>query len=249
MNILGGMLPDGRRPDRAGRRRTSRRTNSREAQALGHRLHSSGTEPVPQSQRRGKPVPRPFSQDVSPACRSSTGGECASAPRRRSRSSISIFRRARRSAGLPQGERQLVEIAKALSREGAPHHLRRADDLADGARDRSGCSTSSSRLRAPGHRDHLHQPHPRRRHAALRRHRGAARRPGGRRRGRGPRCTIERMITLMVGRTIDQLFPERATGAGPNGAALSVRKALAAGHGEGHRLRPACAARCWACPA
>ncbi|WP_246731797.1 sugar ABC transporter ATP-binding protein [Methylocapsa sp. S129] len=35
--------------------------------------------------------------------------------------------------------------------------------------------------------------------------------------------TIERLVTLMVGRTIDQLFPERAPVSGPRRAALTVR--------------------------
>ena len=51
---------------------------------------------------------------------------------------------------LSQGERQLVEIAKALGGQGAHHHLRRADDLADHAARRSGSSTSSSGCRRQG---------------------------------------------------------------------------------------------------
>ena len=41
--------------------------------------------------------------------------------------------------------------------------------------------------------------------------------------GRREDFTIERLVTLMVGRTIDRLFPEREPSQGPSGAALTVR--------------------------
>ena len=63
---------------------------------------------------------------------------------------------------LAPGERQLVEIAKALHRAGRPHHLRRADDLADAAGD--GAALRRDRAaQGRGADGHLHQPHPRRR--------------------------------------------------------------------------------------
>ena len=48
--------------------------------------------------------------------------------------------RTRRSSGLSLAQRQLVEIAKALSLEVAPRHHGRADLEPDADRDRRGCS-------------------------------------------------------------------------------------------------------------
>ena len=51
---------------------------------------------------------------------------------------------------LSQGERQLVEIAKALGAEARDRHLRRADHLADRPRERAPVRRSSAGCKAQG---------------------------------------------------------------------------------------------------
>ena len=89
-------------------------------------------------------------------------------------------------ARLSQGERQLVEIAKAL---GADARIVIFDEPTTSltARETERLFAQIGRLRATRHRDHLHQPHPGRRDAAVRPRHRAARRARGRQRGRGPR--------------------------------------------------------------
>ena len=87
---------------------------------------------------------------------------------------------------LSQGERQLVEIAKALGAEARHRHLRRADHLADRARERAPVRPDRPAA-GQGHRDHLHQPHPGRRAAPVRPHHRAARRARGRQCAAAPR--------------------------------------------------------------
>ena len=85
---------------------------------------------------------------------------------------------------LAPGERQLVEIAKALSVDARHPHLRRAHDVAHGPRD--GPPVRAHRPPAPGRQDdHLHLAHPARRHAAGRLDRRPARRCP-----RGPRAQV-----------------------------------------------------------
>ena len=81
---------------------------------------------------------------------------------------------------LSPGERQLVEVAKALQLDARHHHLRRADDVADARARPTRLFALIGRLRESGKTIDLHLPHPRRRARARRRHRRAARRRAGR---------------------------------------------------------------------
>ena len=53
---------------------------------------------------------------------------------------------------LSPGERQLVEVAKALQLDARDHHLRRADDLADRARDGAPLRADRAAARKPARR-------------------------------------------------------------------------------------------------
>src|SRR6202167_4594892 len=122
---------------------------------------------------------------------------------------------------LPQGDRQLVEIAKALTRQA---RLIIFDEPTTSltARETERLFEIIGRLRAQrisiiyishilGDVLHLCDDI-----IVLR---------DGRVVGEGPRAdfTIERLVTLMVGRTIDRLFPEREPGVSPDSTALCVR--------------------------
>jgi ribose transport system ATP-binding protein len=123
---------------------------------------------------------------------------------------------------LPQGERQLVEIAKALTRQA---RLIIFDEPTTSltARETERLFEIIGRLRAQGisiiYISHILGD-------VLRLCDDIVVLRDGRVVGEGPRAdfTIERLVTLMVGRTIDRLFPEREPGVRPNSAALSVRK-------------------------
>jgi ribose transport system ATP-binding protein len=122
---------------------------------------------------------------------------------------------------LPQGERQLVEIAKALTRQA---RLIIFDEPTTSltARETERLFEIISRLRRQGisiiYISHILGD-------VLRLCDNIVVLRDGRVVGGGPRAdfTIERLVTLMVGRTIDQLFPEREAGSRPRDTALSVR--------------------------
>ena len=122
---------------------------------------------------------------------------------------------------LPQGERQLVEIAKALSRQA---RLIIFDEPTTSltARETERLFEIIGRLRAQGisiiYISHILGD-------VLRLCDEIAVLRDGQVVGAGPRddFTIERLVTLMVGRTIDRLFPEREPVSGPRRTALSVR--------------------------
>jgi ribose transport system ATP-binding protein len=122
---------------------------------------------------------------------------------------------------LPQGERQLVEIAKALTRRA---RLIIFDEPTTSltSRETERLFEIISRLRAQGisiiYISHILGD-------VLRLCDDIVVLRDGRVVGEGPRAdfTIERLVTLMVGRTIDRLFPEREPGFAPDGVALSVR--------------------------
>jgi ribose transport system ATP-binding protein len=123
---------------------------------------------------------------------------------------------------LPQGERQLVEIAKALTRQA---RLIIFDEPTTSltARETERLFEIIGRLRAQGisiiYISHILGD-------VLRLCDDIVVLRDGRVVGEGPRAdfTIERLVTLMVGRSIDRLFPEREPAPGPNSAALFVRK-------------------------
>ena len=122
---------------------------------------------------------------------------------------------------LPQGERQLVEIAKALSRQA---RLIIFDEPTTSltARETERLFEIIGRLRAQGisiiYISHILGD-------VLRLCDDIAVLRDGQVVGAGPHgdFTIERLVTLMVGRTIDRLFPEREPCSGPRRTALSVR--------------------------
>jgi ribose transport system ATP-binding protein len=122
---------------------------------------------------------------------------------------------------LPQGERQLVEIAKALSRQA---RLIIFDEPTTSltSRETERLFEIIGRLRAQGisiiYISHILGD-------VMRLCDDIAVLRDGQVVGRGPRVdfTIERLVTLMVGRTIDRLFPEREPSAGPRNTAMSVR--------------------------
>ena len=122
---------------------------------------------------------------------------------------------------LPQGERQLVEIAKALSRQA---RLIIFDEPTTSltARETERLFEIIGRLRAQGisiiYISHILGD-------VLRLCDDIAVLRDGQVVGAGPRgdFTIERLVTLMVGRTIDRLFPEREPSSDPQRTALSVR--------------------------
>jgi ribose transport system ATP-binding protein len=122
---------------------------------------------------------------------------------------------------LPQGERQLVEIAKALTRQA---RLIIFDEPTTSltARETERLFEIIGRLRAQGisiiYISHILGD-------VLRLCDDIVVLRDGRVVGEGPGAdfTIERLVTLMVGRTIDRLFPERESGARPTSTALSVR--------------------------
>ena len=122
---------------------------------------------------------------------------------------------------LPQGERQLVEIAKALTRQA---RLIIFDEPTTSltARETERLFEIINRLRRQGisiiYISHILGD-------VLRLCDNIVVLRDGRVVGGGPRAdfTIERLVTLMVGRTIDQLFPEREAGSRPRDTALSVR--------------------------
>jgi ribose transport system ATP-binding protein len=123
---------------------------------------------------------------------------------------------------LPQGERQLVEIAKALTRQA---RLIIFDEPTTSltARETERLFEIIGRLRAQGisiiYISHILGD-------VLRLCDDIVVLRDGHVVGEGPRAdfTIENLVTLMVGRTIDRLFPEREPAPGPTSAALSVRK-------------------------
>jgi ribose transport system ATP-binding protein len=123
---------------------------------------------------------------------------------------------------LPQGERQLVEIAKALTRQA---RLIIFDEPTTSltARETERLFEIIGRLRAQAisiiYISHILGD-------VLRLCDDIVVLRDGRVVGEGPRpgFTIESLVTLMVGRTIDRLFPEREPAPRPNTAALSVRK-------------------------
>jgi ABC-type sugar transport system ATPase subunit len=122
---------------------------------------------------------------------------------------------------LPQGERQLVEIAKALTRQA---RLIIFDEPTTSltARETERLFQIINRLRAQGisiiYISHILGD-------VLRLCDDIVVLRDGQVVGTGPRAnfTIERLVTLMVGRTIDRLFPERECGSGAHSTALSVR--------------------------
>ena len=122
---------------------------------------------------------------------------------------------------LPQGERQLVEIAKALTRQA---RLIIFDEPTTSltARETERLFEIIGRLRAQGisiiYISHILGD-------VMRLCDDIAVLRDGEVVGAGRRedFTIERLVTLMVGRTIDRLFPEREPSQRPSGAALTVR--------------------------
>ena len=128
---------------------------------------------------------------------------------------------------LPQGERQLVEIAKALSRQA---RLIIFDEPTTSltARETERLFDIIGRLRAQGisiiYISHILGD-------VLRLCDDIVVLRDGQVVGAGPRAdfTIERLVTLMVGRTIDRLFPEREPGRAPRRTAMSVRGVSQAG--------------------
>jgi ribose transport system ATP-binding protein len=122
---------------------------------------------------------------------------------------------------LPQGERQLVEIVKALTRQA---RLIIFDEPTTSltARETERLFEIINRLRGQGisiiYISHILGD-------VLQLCDDIVVLRDGRVVGTGRRAdfTIERLVTLMVGRTIDRLFPEREPGSGPHSAALSVR--------------------------
>ena len=221
MNILGGV----HQPDRGTMTidgaalcaaRAARRRGAR------HRVHPSGAQPLQEPDHRGEPVHRRVPASWSRACRSSTAARCASG-RSELLAAIDLDLAPSTPVGrLSQGERQLVEIAKAL---GADARIVIFDEPTTSltARETERLFAQIDRLRAQGHRDHLHQPHPGRRDAPVRPHHRAARRPCGRQCAAAAEMTIDRLITAMVGRTIDQIYPPREPAARPGTPVLEVR--------------------------
>jgi ribose transport system ATP-binding protein len=122
---------------------------------------------------------------------------------------------------LPQGERQLVEITKALSRQARLIIFDEPTTSLTG-RETERLFEIISRLRAQGisiiYISHILGD-------VLRLCGDIVVLRDGQVVGAGPRAdfTIERLVTLMVGRTIDRLFPEREPGSRPHSTALSVR--------------------------
>src|ERR1700735_2854228 len=122
---------------------------------------------------------------------------------------------------LPQGERQLVEIAKALTRQGRLI-IFGAPTLLLTARETKRLFEIIGRLRAQGisiiYISHILGD-------VLRLCDDIVVLRDGRVVGAGLRAdfSIERLVTLMVGRTIDRLFPERVAGSRQHSTALSVR--------------------------
>src|SRR6204780_2539625 len=122
---------------------------------------------------------------------------------------------------LPQGERQLVEIAKALTRQA---RLIIFDEPTTSltARETERFFEIISRLRTQGisiiYISHILGD-------VLRLCDDIVVLRDGRVVGDGSRAdfTIEHLVTLMVGRTIDRLFPEREPGVSPDSTALCVR--------------------------
>ena len=148
---------------------------------------------------------------------------------------------------LPQGERQLVEIVKALSREA---RLIIFDEPTTSltARETERLFEIIERLRAQGisiiYISHILGD-------VLRLCDDIVVLRDGQVVGDGAEAdfTIERMVTLMVGRTIDHLFPERTRASGLTAAGAVGARRIAAGHGEGHQRSISIAARCSAFPA
>ena len=157
MNILGGVLTrDSGRVELAGEDVAP--SNSRDALALGIAfIHQELS--LSESQCRREHLPRSFPKrmDGLPFIDRRT---LRSRPRRRSTSSTCRSSPATPVMRLPQGERQLVEIAKALTRQARLIIFLRTDDVADGARDRAVVRDYRSAARA-AHLDYLHQPYPR----------------------------------------------------------------------------------------
>ena len=234
MNILGGSSDGCREPSL---RRRRYRAKVRGTRSGGHRLHSSGTEPVPQSQHRGEPLHRPFSRAHPRPALHDRRAARATAPANCSPQSTSNCRRRRRSAAFA-GERQLVEIAKALGSEARAHHLRRADDLVDDPRDGHGSSRSSIGCGARASRSSTSATS-----SATSCGSATTSWSCATARWSGPRATIDvdhrSMISLMVGRTIDQLFPPREAARGGRRAGPGGARCLAARHRRGHLLHPA----------
>ena len=211
MNILGGV----HQPDRGtmtidGQAYAPR--GPRDAEARGIAFIHQELNLFKNLTHRGEPVHRRVPASWSRACRSSTAARCASGRSELLKAIDLDLRPATPVGRLSQGERQLVEIAKAL---GADARIVIFDEPTTSltARESERLFAQIDRLRAQGHRDHLYQPHPGRRDAPVRRHHRAARRACGRQRARAD-MTIDRLITAH-GRPHDRPDLPAARAGGP----------------------------------
>ena len=219
MNILGGVVPAGRRPDGA-RRSGLRAARPARCRPRGHRLHPPGAEPLHEPVDRREllhqrlPAPRPGSR-----C-STAGGS------RRGRGTTSALVDLRVSPDMPverltPGERQLVEVAKALSVD-ARIIIFDEPTTSLTARETERLFDIIARLHATGEtiiyishilRDVLRLSNA---IAVLRDGALVAHGPGA-------TFTIHSMIASMVGRDIEDLYPERTSRPGEE-VALEVRQ-------------------------
>ena len=240
MNILGGNL----RPDAGAMLLDGQPYAPRhppDAAAAGIALHPPGAEPVPQPDHRGEPLPHGFPAGR-PAVHPPPGAARAHAALLAKSASKSppdtLVER------LSAGERQLVEIAKALSLE--PRLIILDEPTTSLTARETDHLLPCSAAAAARPDDDLHLARLERCVAPVRRDRGAARRGGG---GPGPRAefTADRMIPLMVGRSLSSFFPH-AQASPPPQLLLEVARLPARASCATSPSRCA-GARCWVSPA
>ena len=151
----------------------------------------------------------------------------------------------RRSSALSPGERQLVEIAKALHRRGALDHLRRADDLAHPARD--GAAVRGDRAARPRARTVIYISHilgdVLARWPTTWRCCATA---GWSAQGPAAEFDIPRMIRSMIGRDLDQGLSAAQRGAARRGRCSRRGACRQPGVIEDVSLRACARARSWA---
>ena len=138
MNIIGGVLPAGRRAACGSTAPTTRRAARATPQAARHRVHPPGTQPVQEPQRRGKPVHRAaFPKRV--AGLPFIDRARASAPARQELLARGRPRPPAEHAGQPAvaGRAATGGDRQGARRRSRDHHLRRAHHVADLARDRA----------------------------------------------------------------------------------------------------------------